>query len=89
MSNQNNSAANHRTSTAPGRPTGRSKLDSAMRSMSSWTNKDREFFISAFTTRKTSHQIANELGLSHSGFQERRREILRRFMRAADIHVAA
>ena len=63
----------------------RSKLESALKSVSKWPPKDQEFFISAFTTKKSSNQIAGEMGISVLLFDERRREILRRFMRAENV----
>ena len=62
----------------------RSRLDAAMKSMSGWSNEDRQIFIASFTTRKSKQRVAHELGLTPQAFQVRKRQILRRFMRAAD-----
>lgn len=70
-------------SLTPARPSPRSRLDLAMRDLATWPEKDKAFFIAAFTTRKTTSQIAQEMGLSQVGYQIRHREIIRRFMRAA------
>lgn len=67
----------------PARPSGRSRLSDAMKLVASWPDRDREFFIQAFTTRKPSDQVAREMGMSVSTFAEERRALLRRFMRAA------
>lgn len=66
------------------KPSSRSRLDAALKSMNGWSNEDRQIFIASFTTKKSGQRVAHELGLSPQALQLRRRAILRRFMRAAD-----
>lgn len=72
-------------SLVPVEPAFRSHLDSALKGVSNWSPIDRDFFVAAFTTRKTGAQHASEIGLSPSSYISRRRDILRRFMRAGQI----
>lgn len=76
-------------SLVPVKQSARSRLDIAMRDVSKWPPQDKAFFIAAFTTRKSSSQLASEMGLSQSGYQARHRDLLRRFMRAAKPSPAA
>jgi len=64
-------------------PAPRSRLNEALKDVANWSERDRRFFVAAFTTRKTGPQIANEMGLSLTAYLEQRRLMLRRFMRAA------
>jgi len=51
--------------------------------VATWPAQERELFVATFASRKTPSQIAAELGLSAQGYQNRKREMLRRFMFAA------
>ena len=63
--------------------TSRSLLDQAVQSMKSWPAGECELFIASITTKKSGAQIAAEFGISESDYENRRKEILRRFMRAS------
>lgn len=76
-------------STAHIKPSARSRLDLAIRDLAGWPDQDRNFFIAAFTTRKSGAQLAREMGMTPSAYQLRRRDILRRFIRAAAIQPSA
>lgn len=72
------------SSLTPARPSSRSRLNAAVKSMNGWSTEDRQIFIACFTTIKSGCQVAHELGISQQTLQQRRREILRRFIHAAD-----
>ena len=61
----------------------RSSFDSAVSSMSHWTEQDRFIFVAAFISKKPWQLTAHEMGLTQHEFNARKRTILRRFMSAA------
>jgi len=61
----------------------RAKLDIALRHVSQWSDQDRHFFVVTFTSNRSEPELAQMLGLSTGVYQTRRRELLRRFMHAA------
>lgn len=73
----------------PERPEFRSRFDLALRSVAGWSSGDRHLFVASFTTTKSAAQIADELGISQQNVHSQRRELLRRFMRAASPLAAA
>lgn len=67
----------------PVKPSGRSRLHQALKIVAQWSEDEREFFVRAFTTRTPESQLANELGISLTDYQSKRRILLRRFRQAA------
>lgn len=63
----------------------RSRLDRAIRSMLDWSEEDQAIFVAIYTTNKSSEEVAKALGMTPTALKKRRSEILRRFMRAANI----
>lgn len=62
---------------------GRSRLHQALKVIAQWSEAEREFFIRSFTSRSSEQQLATEMGISLDDYHERRRQIMRRFRRAA------
>lgn len=78
-----------RESIEPVKRPSRSRFDEAVRSMNTWSEEDRQIFVSTFASGKSGSQVASELGITLSTLQMRRRSILRRFMYGADSLSAA
>jgi len=60
----------------------RAKLDTALRNVAQWPDQDQHFFVATFTSNRSEPEIAKKLGLSTDNYQTKRRELMRRFMRA-------
>lgn len=62
---------------------GRSRLHRALKVVAQWSDAEREFFIRSFTSRGTEQQLADEMGMSLDDYNDRRRQLMRRFRQAA------
>jgi len=67
----------------------RAKLDVALQNVAQWSDQDRHFFVTTFTSNRPEPELARTLGLSTDGYQTRRRELMRRFMRSVQLGPSA
>jgi len=58
----------------------KSIFDMALRNVAKWSGEDQKFFIAVFTSNKTESDLASHMGMSKDSYQDRRRNLLRRFI---------
>jgi len=58
----------------------KSIFDMALRNVAGWSKEDQKFFIAVFASNKTESDLASHMGMSRDSYQDRRRNLLRRFM---------